>query len=125
MAALEISGQDWADYLARDDVDFTIEELILEGPDGAEYHLPEDSFHPSSMLKIHEGVVNIEGVKDEVCLKKHIRAWLDTMKIKAEENDARPYVMVKGPAHLLKAIEAMAKSFQLVDKTIEVTVKLV
>lgn len=125
MAALEISVQDWDGYLARDDVDFTIEELMLEGPDGSEHYSTEDSFPPGSTLKIHEGVVCIEGVEEDIPLKKHVRAWLDAVNGKAAESDARPYVMVRGPTHLLKAIEAMAKSFQLVDKTVEVTVKLV
>ena len=125
MAALEISVRDWEGYLARDDVDFAIEELMLEGPDGSEHYNVEDTFPPGSTLKIHEGVVCIEGVAEDVCLKKHIRARLDTISREAEESVARPYVMVKGPTHLLKAIEAMAKSFQLVDKTVEVTVKLV
>lgn len=124
MASLKISFEHWQRYLARDDVDFTIEELIFEGPDGSEHNDTDVDFPAGSTLRIHEGVVCIEGLVGEISLKKHIQEWLQLEDEKAREVDTRPYVMVRGPTHLLKAIEAMAKSFQVVDKSVEVTTKL-
>lgn len=124
MASLKLTIDQWERYLARDDVDFEIEELILEGPGGVEHNDTDFNYPPLSVLRIHEGVVTVLGVEGEINLQKHVQEWLESAEASAREADARPFVMVRGPTHLLKAIEAMAKSFQLVDKTIEVTIKL-
>lgn len=121
MASIEITGKEWDEFLEQDEPSFSIEDLILVGPNGSEWvgdeamTSEEMGFGPADTLVVHDGTYTESG-QDGESLVRVLSKFKDRRERLILESVDKPTLTIRGDTRTLRHLETMALSLSQLTK---------